>query len=74
MLDGGGFIPDGVHELGGVEDVLAGHVDIDSRLGDPVLDHALKHVVQQHGAMTAERAVDYVNSLAQAQRYVRDVY
>lgn len=38
------------------------------------VDHALKQVVQQHGAMTAERAVDYVNSLAQAQRYVRDVY
>ncbi|WP_159914680.1 bifunctional nitrate reductase/sulfite reductase flavoprotein subunit alpha [Pantoea sp. 18069] len=44
-----------------------------SRMAKDV-DMALQQVVQQHGAMTAAAAQDYVSQLAKEKRYVRDVY
>src|SRR5690606_39195031 len=38
------------------------------------VDAALKRVVAQHGGMSAERAADYVATLAREKRYLRDVY
>jgi sulfite reductase (NADPH) flavoprotein alpha-component len=31
-------------------------------------------VIAKHGGMSAERASDYVNTMAKDRRYVRDVY
>ena len=44
-----------------------------SRMAKDV-DAALKAVVQQHGAMSADAASDYVTQMAQQKRYARDVY
>jgi sulfite reductase (NADPH) flavoprotein alpha-component len=44
-----------------------------SRMAKDV-DAALKDIVQQHGAMTAEAAADYVARMSKEKRYVRDVY
>jgi sulfite reductase (NADPH) flavoprotein alpha-component len=38
------------------------------------VDEALKGVVAEHGAMSAEKAAEYVARLAKAGRYARDVY
>jgi len=38
------------------------------------VDAALHDVLAQHGAMSAEQAIDYVNALKKNKRYVRDVY
>jgi sulfite reductase (NADPH) flavoprotein alpha-component len=38
------------------------------------VDDALKAIVAEHGAMSAERAAEYVAALAKAGRYCRDVY
>jgi sulfite reductase (NADPH) flavoprotein alpha-component len=38
------------------------------------VDAALKQVVARHGGMSDEKALDYVNRLAQEKRYMRDVY
>ncbi|MFL9999895.1 bifunctional nitrate reductase/sulfite reductase flavoprotein subunit alpha [Paraburkholderia dipogonis] len=38
------------------------------------VDAALKEVVALHGGMSDEKALDYVNRLAQKKRYARDVY
>ncbi|MFM0117837.1 bifunctional nitrate reductase/sulfite reductase flavoprotein subunit alpha [Paraburkholderia sp. RL18-101-BIB-B] len=38
------------------------------------VDAALKEVVARHGGMSDEKALDYVNRLAQEKRYARDVY
>ncbi|MEM7521312.1 MAG: sulfite reductase flavoprotein subunit alpha [Pseudomonadota bacterium] len=38
------------------------------------VDAALHAVVETHGGMNAEAAVDYVNKLKREKRYVRDVY
>ncbi|MFM0510182.1 molybdopterin-dependent oxidoreductase [Paraburkholderia sp. RL17-373-BIF-A] len=38
------------------------------------VDAALKEVVARHGCMSDEKALDYVNRLAQEKRYARDVY
>ena len=40
-LGGRRLVADRVHQVGGAQHVLAGHVDLDARLGDPVLDQAL---------------------------------
>ncbi|TDV35713.1 sulfite reductase (NADPH) alpha subunit [Paraburkholderia caballeronis] len=44
-----------------------------SRMAKDV-DAALKSIVAQHGAMSAERADEYVSGLAREKRYLRDVY
>ena len=44
-----------------------------SRMAKDV-DAALKQVVARHGGMSDEKALDYVNRLAQEKRYMRDVY
>ncbi|MDA8483995.1 sulfite reductase subunit alpha [Pseudomonas resinovorans] len=44
-----------------------------SRMAKDV-DAALKAVVREHGAMSAEQAEAYVSALARDKRYVRDVY
>jgi sulfite reductase (NADPH) flavoprotein alpha-component len=44
-----------------------------SRMAKDV-DAALKSVVACHGAMSDERALEYVSELARTRRYVRDVY
>jgi len=41
-LGRGRLVADGVHQVGGSQHVLAGHVDLDARLGDPVLDESLR--------------------------------
>jgi len=38
------------------------------------VDAALKSVVARHGDMSEQAAIDYVNGLAKARRYLRDVY
>jgi len=38
------------------------------------VDAALKEVVARHGGMSDEKALEYVNRLAQEKRYARDVY
>lgn len=38
------------------------------------VDKALHDIVATHGAMSADAATDYVNSLKREKRYVRDVY
>lgn len=38
------------------------------------VDAALHSIVEVHGAMTADAAVEYVNGLKKDKRYVRDVY
>jgi sulfite reductase (NADPH) flavoprotein alpha-component len=38
------------------------------------VDAMLRQVVARHGAMSDEKAADYVSRLAQEKRYVRDVY
>jgi len=38
------------------------------------VDVALKKAVELHGAMSADRATEYVARLAQDKRYVGDVY
>lgn len=44
-----------------------------SRMAKDV-DAALKTIVQTHGHMTPEAAAEYVSTMAQEKRYVRDVY
>ena len=38
------------------------------------VDAALHHIIQEHGKCDAQMAKDYVKSLKQAKRYLRDVY
>jgi len=38
------------------------------------VDAALRQVAQDHGALPAEKAAEYVAALAREKRYVRDVY
>jgi sulfite reductase (NADPH) flavoprotein alpha-component len=38
------------------------------------VDAALKEIVARHGGMSDEKALEYVNRLAQEKRYARDVY
>ena len=38
------------------------------------VDAALRRVVEDHGAMTAEDADSYVTAMTREKRYVRDVY
>ncbi len=38
------------------------------------VDKALHDIIEQHGNMTNEQAIDYVNQLKKDKRYVRDVY
>lgn len=38
------------------------------------VDAALHEIVETHGKMSADAAIDYVNSLKRDKRYVRDVY
>lgn len=38
------------------------------------VDHALRDIVSQHGGLNRERAAEYLRSLAQEKRYLRDVY
>ena len=44
-----------------------------SRMAKDV-DQALRTIVETHGAMSADRAKDYVAALAREKRYLRDVY
>lgn len=38
------------------------------------VDRALHDIIAAHGGMSADSAVDYVNAMKKAKRYVRDVY
>ena len=38
------------------------------------VDHALRDIVSQHGGLNRERTAEYLRSLAQEKRYLRDVY
>ncbi|WP_438492170.1 sulfite reductase subunit alpha [Paenibacillus sp. IHBB 3054] len=38
------------------------------------VDAALKRVIQQHGGMTADEAINYVKEMSLSKRYARDVY
>jgi sulfite reductase (NADPH) flavoprotein alpha-component len=38
------------------------------------VDKALHDVIAEHGNMSEQQAVDYVNQLKKDKRYVRDVY
>ena len=49
-LGGRRLVADGVHEMRGVQHVLAAHVDLDARLCDPVLDEALPRDERPEGA------------------------
>jgi hypothetical protein len=51
-------VADRVHEVGRAQDVLAGHVDLDAGLGDPVLDEPLvRHERAEGGPL--ERALHH---------------
>ena len=38
------------------------------------VDAALRQIVQEHGAMTADAATDYLACMSRDRRYARDVY
>jgi len=38
------------------------------------VDAALHSIIEAHGAMSPEAAIEYVNGLKREKRYVRDVY
>ncbi len=38
------------------------------------VDKALHKIIEEHGQLTPEKAIDYVNQLKKEKRYVRDVY
>lgn len=38
------------------------------------VDAALKMVIRQHGGMTADEAINYVQEMSLSKRYARDVY